>query len=148
MKDLSTMTAAELVAELARRRADRPTVALQNIDPWFINASEGVAEAKIAENERNWIESISAITAELDARCEKWRIGLNADGGLVMASSENAHIGQQAHGVAVVSDLSEFRALLGYLEQRGNDGSGLRILKNLADENLQRVMVDTKGGME
>jgi len=77
---LSAMTAAELVAELERRQADRPKVTLQNIDPWFIHAGEGVAEAKIAENERNWIESMSDITAELDARCEKAGIMIDPEG--------------------------------------------------------------------
>jgi hypothetical protein len=115
MKDLKDMTAAELVAELERRRADRPTVTLQNIDPWFINAGEGVAEAKIAENERNWIESMSAITAELDARCKQWGLKLEQlPHGPVWIINKDMLCN---HGDFYECYLfaSEFHALLGYL---------------------------------
>lgn len=117
---LDKMTAAELVAELAKHRNTKDL---------------GIRLAMIG------------IRAELDARCEKWRIGLNADGDLVMGNGEKIYIGRQMNGAATVRELSEFRALLGYLEQRGKGGSGLRVLETLADENLQRVMGDdTKGG--
>jgi len=117
---LSAMTAAELVAELERRQADRPKVTLQNIDPWFIHAGEGVAEAKIAENERNWIESMSDITAELDARCETFEISLFERAGMVQFK-----YGQfmQKEGIGAWLNISatEQHALESYLLTKGGD---------------------------
>ena len=136
MKELKDMTTAELVAEWKRLypRSQRLIVTPERSPEY----------CKLADKVNSML---SNVTAELDARCEKWRMGLNAEGGLVMGNGDKIHVGRQMNGAAVLYDLSEFRALLGYLEQRGKDGAGLRILEQLADENLQRVMGDdTKGG--
>ena len=100
---LSAMTAAELVAELT-------SIGLR----WKLRSEK----SRIEEPSKGVPlgERFLDITAELDARCVKWRMAHGTDGYFVLCYSDEIVIRQ---GAAFIKNLTEFHALIGYLLAKG-----------------------------